>query len=53
MAHDNQTERNRTVLLRMAQLWSKLAESAGAHNDELDFGLADAATPDTRGTQGS
>jgi len=54
IAHENQTERNRTLLLRMAHLWGKLAERAGsAQNDELDLGFADAAAPDTRGTQGS
>jgi hypothetical protein len=37
IAHENQTANNRTLLLRMAELWSNLAERADG--DSLDLSL--------------
>ena len=52
IAHENQTPRNRAVLLRMAEIWSRIADRAQAGSaDEIDLSLAE--HEDTRGTEGS
>ena len=58
IAHENQTERNRAVLLRMASIWTKLAEreQARATGDEekaeIDLNFGEDSL-DMRGKEGS
>ena len=52
IAHENQTHRNRAVLLRMAGIWNRMADRAEAGSaDEIDLSLAE--QEDARGTEGS
>ena len=52
IAHENQTHRNRAVLLRMAEIWNRMADRAEAGSaEEIDLSLVE--HEDTRGTEGS
>jgi hypothetical protein len=51
IAHENQTANNRALLLRMAELWSSLAERADG--DSFDLSLRQKTAGDSRGTEGS
>ena len=40
IAHENQTPKNRAVLLRMAEIWSRMADRAEVGSaDEIDLSL--------------
>ena len=52
IAQENQTHRNRAVLLRMGEIWNRMADRAEAGSaDEIDLRLAE--QEDARGTEGS